>query len=143
MSFPRYPKYKHSGVEWLDELPKHWRSTKLKWISRTYSGGTPDKARSDYWENGSIPWLSSGEVNQALVKNPTTYITEEAFASSSAKWVPKGALLMALAGQGKTKGMLRSSASTALAISQRQRSCWTNRTKQGFCSGGSLVTTRT
>ena len=89
MSLPPYPKYKDSGVEWLDELPNDWAITKLKWISKRYSGGTPDKTRPEFWENGTIPWLSSGEVNQVLVRFPTTFITDEAFRNSSAKWVPK------------------------------------------------------
>jgi type I restriction enzyme S subunit len=43
-------------------------------------------------------------VNQVLVTEPSAYITEEGFAGRSAKWIPSGALVMALAGQGKTKG---------------------------------------
>ncbi len=104
MSFPRYERYRNSGVEWLPEIPEHWKAVKLKRLSRLYSGGTPDKTQQHYWENGTIPWLSSGEVNQGLITTPSTFITEEAFARSSAKWIPAGSLVMALAGQGKTKG---------------------------------------
>ena len=53
-----------------------------------------------------IPWLNSGEVNQWVINKPSAFITEEAFRNSSAKWIPKDALVMALAGQGKTKGMV-------------------------------------
>ena len=101
-----YPDYKDSGVEWVDLLPLHWTTCHLRWISNLYAGGTPDKTNLAYWDNGTIPWLSSGEVNQRLVKFPTTKITEDAYRSSSAKWVPKGSLVMALAGQGKTKGTI-------------------------------------
>ncbi len=104
MSFPRYERYKDSEVEWLGEVPEHWDRTKLRRISVRYSGGTPDKTKLEYWDDGTIPWLSSGEVNQSLISKPSTYITEEAFKNSSAKWIPSGALVMALAGQGKTKG---------------------------------------
>ena len=106
MSLPRYSEYKPSGVEWLGEVPGHWDSTGLRWLSTRYSGGTPDKTNLDYWADGTIPWLNSGEVNQSLVTEPSTYITEDAFQNSSAKWIPQGALVMALAGQGKTKGMV-------------------------------------
>jgi type I restriction enzyme S subunit len=106
MSLPRYPEYKDSGVAWLGEVPGHWVSAGLRWLSIRYSGGTPDKTNLDYWTDGTIPWLNSGEVNQSLVTEPSTYITEEAFQNSSAKWIPQGALVMALAGQGKTKGMV-------------------------------------
>jgi len=106
MSFPRYPKYKPSGVEWLGEVPEHWSAGRLRHFARRYSGGTPDKTNLGYWQDGVIPWLNSGAVNDRLISEPSTFITAEAFANSSAKWVPTGALVMALAGQGKTKGMV-------------------------------------
>lgn len=102
----RYSSYKESGVEWIGEIPEHYIIAKLKWISKLYAGGTPNKDNLKYWENGTIPWLASGEVNQEIVTTPTTYITELGFKSSSAKWIPKDSLIVALAGQGKTKGMV-------------------------------------
>ncbi|OZB84618.1 MAG: hypothetical protein B7X28_00040 [Halothiobacillus sp. 13-55-253] len=106
MSFPRYPTYKDSGVEWLGEVPEHWGVGSVRWLTRRYSGGTPDKTNLAYWEDGTIPWLNSGAVNDRVIKEPSAYITVEALANSSAKWIPEGALVMALAGQGKTKGMV-------------------------------------
>ncbi|MDP3007467.1 MAG: restriction endonuclease subunit S [Methylococcales bacterium] len=100
----KYPEYKASGVEWLGDIPNDWSISRLKMFSKIYSGGTPDKNNKSYWENGSIPWIASGEVNQDIIKTPTTLITEEAFINSSAKWIPKNAIVIALAGQGKTKG---------------------------------------
>lgn len=106
MSFPQYPAYKDSGVEWLGKIPATWSVGSTRWLTRRYSGGTPDRTNSLYWEGGTIPWLNSGAVNDRLITEPSTYITEDAFESSSVKWIPKGALVMALAGQGKTKGMV-------------------------------------
>ena len=106
MSFPRYPSYKESGVEWLGKVPKHWDVGSVRWLTSRYSGGTPDKTNFAYWEDGTIPWLNSGAVNDRLISEASTYITADAFANSSAKWIPEGALVMALAGQGKTKGMV-------------------------------------
>ena len=97
---------KPSNVDWLGEIPEHWMHIKIKWYSKRYTGGTPDKTNDSFWENGIIPWLNSGAVNDANVNQPSEYITLEAYLNSSAKWVPAGALLMALAGQGKTKGMV-------------------------------------
>lgn len=105
-TFPAYPEYKDSRVEWLDTLPAQWEKVALKWVSRIFAGGTPDKTKTHYWENGSIPWLNSGAVNQVLISEPSAFITTEAFNSSSARWIPSGSLVMALAGQGKTKGMV-------------------------------------
>jgi type I restriction enzyme, S subunit len=101
-----YPEYKDSGVEWIDKLPINWGTVNLRWISTIYAGGTPSKTNLSFWENGTIPWINSGAVNQGLVINPSTYITEQAYNSSSARWISKGSLVLALAGQGKTKGMV-------------------------------------
>lgn len=97
---------KDSGIEWLGEIPEHWGFASLKWVARIYSGGTPSKNNLEYWEDGTIPWLNSGTVNQSDITTPSEYITEEALNDSSAKWIPEKALVMALAGQGKTKGMV-------------------------------------
>lgn len=101
-----YPKTKPSGVEWLGEVPEHWVPVALKRYGRRYAGGTPDRNNERYWEDGSIPWINSGAVNQRFITEPSAFITQEGFANSSARYVPKNALVMALAGQGKTKGMV-------------------------------------
>lgn len=106
MKFPSYREYKNSNIEWVEKIPSQWKSGALRWLSQRYSGGTPDKSNYEFWENGTIPWLNSGSVNDKLIFEPSAYITESAFNSSSAKWIPKGALVIALAGQGKTKGMV-------------------------------------
>ncbi len=98
-------KMKDSGVEWLGEIPDHWEAVNLKWVSKIYSGGTPSKNIEDYWQNGTIPWLNSGTVNQFYITEPSEFITEDALNNSSAKWIPENSLVIALAGQGKTKGM--------------------------------------
>lgn len=104
--YQAYPEYRDSGVEWCNELPLNWKKTNLRWLSNIFAGGTPSKNVIDYWENGTVPWISSGAVNQGYVVEPSTYISKAALENSSAKWIPKGALVVALAGQGKTKGMV-------------------------------------
>lgn len=94
------------GTAWAGPVPAGWDVVRVKHLSMIYSGGTPDRENKDYWDDGTIPWLNSGEVNQWLITKPSTFITEEGFRRSSAKWIPKDALVMALAGQGKTKGMV-------------------------------------
>jgi type I restriction enzyme, S subunit len=106
VKFPRYSEYKPSSIDWFGEIPIHWKEAPLRRFASRYSGGTPDKSNDSYWENGTIPWLNSGAVNQGAITEPSTFITAEAYANSSAKWVRKGALVMALAGQGKTKGLV-------------------------------------
>lgn len=106
MKLAPYPSYKPTGQEWVPELPDSWNLAALRWLSRRYAGGTPGRGNDAYWENGDIPWLNSGAVNHRFITEPSTYITRAGLAESSAKWIPKGALVMALAGQGRTKGMI-------------------------------------
>ena len=68
------------------------------------SGGTPKTDVPEYWENGTIPWMSSGEVNLETIYNTEKFITEIGLKNSSAKFVPKNSIVIALAGQGKTRG---------------------------------------
>lgn len=96
----------HAEGIWVGPAPRTWLRVRVKHLARLYSGGTPDRENRDYWDDGTIPWLNSGAVNQWLVVEPSEYITETGFRNSSAKWIPKGALVIALAGQGKTKGMV-------------------------------------
>jgi type I restriction enzyme, S subunit len=106
MRLPPYPRYKPTGDSWAPELPDSWELVRLRWLSERYAGGTPDKNNSGFWDDGDIPWLNSGSVNDGYITEPSAFITREGFLGSSAKWIPKGSLVMALAGQGKTKGMV-------------------------------------
>ncbi|KGQ28666.1 restriction endonuclease subunit S [Gallibacterium anatis] len=71
---------------------------------KIYSGGTPKTNIPEYWENGSIPWMSSGEVNLETIYQTEKFITQLGLDNSSAKFVPKNSIVIALAGQGKTRG---------------------------------------
>ena len=106
MNYLHYLDYKPSSISWLDQMPQHWGAAALRWMSHRYAGGTPDKGNEAYWEDGDIPWINSGAVNDGYITTPSEMITREGFANSSAKWIPRGALVIALAGQGKTKGMV-------------------------------------
>ena len=98
---------------WADMLPQDWAESRLGRLARIYAGGTPDKAKLEYWQDGTIPWINSGAVNQGLITKFSALITEEALSNSSARWVQPGALVIALAGQGKTKGMVAQMGMTA------------------------------
>ena len=82
-----------------------------KWIeykvgelcSAIYSGGTPSTTRSEYW-NGKYNWLSSGETSNRYITKTEKTITKEGVDSSSTKLAKTGTLVMASAGQGKTRG---------------------------------------
>jgi len=68
------------------------------------SGGTPSRNKKEYWENGTIPWLSSTVCKNGIVKQAEEYITEAGLKNSSAKWFKECTVLIALVGAtiGKT-----------------------------------------
>ena len=68
------------------------------------TGGTPTRNNKDYFNNGSIPWLVSGDIHQENIFESKNFITEDALKNSNAKYLPVGSVLIALNGQGKTRG---------------------------------------
>ncbi len=74
------------------------QSKKLSSFCRTGSGGTPSRSNSKFFENGTIPWVKSGELKNRYITHVEEYITELAVEKSSAKLVSKGSLLIAMYG---------------------------------------------
>lgn len=72
-------------------------------VTRATSGGTPSRKRADFF-GGDIPWLKSGEVEDDRIETAKEFITKAGLAASSARLVPAGATLVAMYGQGDTKG---------------------------------------
>ena len=86
-------------------LPKDWKRSTLGEIARISSGGTPDRSDPAYW-GGSVPWVTTGEIQFNTIKDTKEKITEAGLRGSSAKLFPAGTLLMAMYGQGKTRGQV-------------------------------------
>ena len=83
--------------------PDGWGGARIGEVCSVVTGGTPSRRRRDFW-GGTIPWMSSGEIHQRRVTKTREAITEAGFAASSARWIPAGAVMVALNGQGKTRG---------------------------------------
>lgn len=94
---------KESGIDWIGQMPEEWESGKVKYFSKISAGATPDRNNLLFW-NGDINWMSSGEVNQEIVKYTAETITNLALKKSSTKLLPIGTVMLAMNGQGKTKG---------------------------------------
>lgn len=94
---------KDSGIDWIGQVPQGWGVGKVKYFSQISAGATPDRNNSLFW-NGNINWMSSGEVNQGIVKHTSETITDLALKRTSTKLLPNGTVMLALNGQGKTKG---------------------------------------
>jgi type I restriction enzyme, S subunit len=87
----------------IGEIPEGWKIGPLGTFCELGSGGTPSRARADFW-NGKIPWVKTGEVNYTVITDTEEKITEAGLAESSARLFPKGTVVMALYGQGVTRG---------------------------------------
>lgn len=90
----RFPGYE--DVEFENGLPKNWEKDKIKTYYETTSGGTPKRSNSDYFESGNIPWLKTGELNDCIILDTDEHITELGLNKSSAKWLPKNSVAMAM-----------------------------------------------
>lgn len=86
------------------ELPEDWKWVKLGDVANISTGVTPLRSNTKYWENGKIPWITSGALNFSYVSEAKEYITELAYKESSLKILPVNTLLIALYGEGKTRG---------------------------------------
>lgn len=80
-----------------------WISCNIGAIAEVSNGSTPSRAIDEYW-NGNIPWISSGEVKNNHIWETKEKITEKGFANSSVKLLPVGTVLIAMIGEGKTRG---------------------------------------
>ena len=83
------------------------KKKRLGQIAKIYSGGTPKRNNTAFW-GGTIPWVKTSQVQNCVINafNVNEFITEEGLKHSSAKMVPKGSILMAMIGQGKTRGQV-------------------------------------
>ncbi|HHF3237736.1 TPA: restriction endonuclease subunit S [Vibrio alginolyticus] len=86
-------------------VPNGWKLSTIEEISSVSSGGTPSRKNSSYW-NGNIPWVTTAEVQFKIIEDTAEKITEEGLANSSAKLFPVDTILMAMYGQGKTRGQV-------------------------------------
>ncbi|MER9436061.1 restriction endonuclease subunit S [Mesorhizobium sp. M0618] len=84
---------------------REWSFDALGNLFDTSSGGTPDRTNKEYW-NGSIPWITTSIVNFSIITDADEYISDDGLRNSSAKVFPKKTILMAMYGQGKTRGQV-------------------------------------
>ncbi len=103
--------YKSSGGKMIfneeleKEIPEGWEVKSLGEITdKTISGSTPSRDDMSYWINGDIPWIKTGELNDKIVIDSEEKITKKALKETSVKLIPKNSLLVAMYGEGKTKG---------------------------------------
>ena len=93
------------------ELPKGWILKKFIDIGTWKGGGTPSKSRNDFWENGSIFWVSPKDMKSQRIIDTIDKITSDAIQNSSTKLIPKGSILFVV-----RSGILRRTLPVALTV---------------------------
>lgn len=84
-------------------LPEGWAMIEVESLVDVGTGATPLRSRSDYY-SGTVPWVTSGAVNQGLIRGADEFITDLALKETNAKVFPAGTLLVAMYGEGQTRG---------------------------------------
>ena len=92
----RFPGYEDTEFE--DGMPRGWVREKIGLHYNTCSGGTPSRTHEEYYTEGTIPWVKSGEIKDGIIIHTDECITEAGIKGSSAKLLPQGAVVMAMYG---------------------------------------------
>lgn len=86
-------------------LPKRWTWARVSDLVEVCTGATPAKSEPAYY-GGDVPWYTSSATNEKFARKPETFITQKALAETNCKVFPAGSLIVALYGQGKTRGQI-------------------------------------
>ena len=81
-----------------------WKKKTIGQLCNLMTGGTPSTKEKKYYQNGNIPWLVSGDINLDIINDCKGRITELGLKNSNAKFLPINSVMIALNGQGKTRG---------------------------------------
>lgn len=114
---------KSQFIEMFGDIENNCKGYPIKQIdefSDLFAGATPSTKVSAYWESGTIPWMSSGEVHMGRVTSTEKKITQLGYDKCSTKMVPLHTVVIALAGQGKTRGTV---AITEIELCTNQSLC--------------------
>lgn len=88
----------------IGPVPASWEVRRLGDDHDIVGGGTPLRSVAAYWAGGTIPWVKTGEVNYSVIQGTAEHITQAGLDNSSARLLPPGTLLVAMFGQGVTRG---------------------------------------
>ncbi len=93
--------YRKMFVDGIDKenLPEGWRRGMIgEYCKEMKSGGTPSRSHNEFWDDKDFPWLKSGEVHNNIIISVEEYISQAGLENSSAKIIPRGAVVMAMYG---------------------------------------------
>lgn len=93
-----------SGVSWIGYVPTNWEVWKIGRLGRVGNGSTPSRSNRAYWAAGTYPWLNSSVVNSSPINASTQFVTELALTECHLPKVRAGSIIIAITGQGRTRG---------------------------------------
>ncbi|AYL78286.1 restriction endonuclease subunit S [Citrobacter freundii] len=88
------------------ELPEGWEWCRISDISTVGTGATPSRDEPKYWLDGEINWVTSGETSKPFIKTTSECVTKKAINDTNVSIYPPGTLIIAMYGQGKTRGQI-------------------------------------
>lgn len=88
----------------IGEIPESWKVTELREVARIGNGSTPKRSDERYWKAGTIPWITSTQIHDVVIQHANELVTETARKECHLPLVPKGSVVVAITGQGKTLG---------------------------------------
>jgi type I restriction enzyme S subunit len=88
----------------IGPVPESWELASIGTHHSVVSGGTPSRTNPAFWSGGTIPWVKTTEVDYRVINETEEHITPLGLENSAAKMLPVGTLLMAMYGQGVTRG---------------------------------------
>ncbi|PZS94899.1 hypothetical protein A7X66_01110 [Stenotrophomonas maltophilia] len=97
--------------EWRDGKKAEWRETDLQFVAQVGTGSTPLRANKSFYAEQGTPWITSAATSERFVISAEEFVTADAIKAHRLKVYPAGTLLVAMYGEGKTRGQV-----TELAI---------------------------
>jgi type I restriction enzyme, S subunit len=97
-------KLKPSGIEWIGEIPEHWEVKRIGHLGKVGNGSTPFRSNTSYWNSADHAWLNSGSVNQGIITEADQFVSKLALKECHLPLVKAGSIVIAITGQGKTRG---------------------------------------
>src|SRR6266699_425382 len=88
----------------IGEIPESWHLTPLGEVARIGNGSTPKRSDERYWKGGTTPWITSTQIHDVVIQQANEFVTQTARKECHLPLVPRGSIVVAITGQGKTLG---------------------------------------
>ena len=116
----RYKEPAPPDTSTMPQLPDGWVWCSVGQLAAIGTGSTPLTSKQEFYSNGTVPWIKSSALNNPEVETPTSFVTEQAVRESNLSFYPPHTLLVAMYGEGKTRGkcselLIRSTINQAIA----------------------------